>query len=92
MGIISFELKASSVNINPVTRDCITVELDDVELSDLISAVDDNNAILNEIGAEEVATWITDNHELNNVLDNIHASDVAEWLEKNGYEVGESGS
>jgi hypothetical protein len=92
MGKISFYLPASGVTIKPVTRDRITVELEDVELSDLIEAVEDNKAILDEIGSEKIAEWMSDNVEIENVLDNTYAADVIVWLEKNGYEVRESGA
>lgn len=92
MSKISFSVKVTNANINPHSSASIEVELENVELSDLISSIDDNKAILDEIGSEKIAEWMSDNVEIENVLDNTYAADVIVWLEKNGYEVREADS
>jgi hypothetical protein len=84
---ISFEVNGSDVVIKPDDYRNVRVEIDGVELSDLIEEIDDDNSILEVIGTDSVATWISNNNKMVDVLDELVTQEIAEYLESRGWKV-----
>jgi hypothetical protein len=84
---ISFEVNGSDVVIKPDDYRNVRVEIDGVELSDLIEEIDDDDSILEVIGTDSVATWISNNNKMIDVLDELVTQEIAEYLESRGWKV-----
>jgi hypothetical protein len=85
---ISFEVEASDANIRAQSYQEIRVEVDGVDLSDLIEAIEDNDAIINIIGAEAIADYFSTECRLFDLLGHFDAGELADFLKERGWEVG----
>ncbi|ECW2126452.1 hypothetical protein F3V99_25845 [Salmonella enterica] len=81
MSTIGIYLEGADATIKPVSFRRVGVEIEGIELSGLIESVDDNSAILESIGEDNIADWICDKNKLDSFLDNFDHRDVADWLE-----------
>ncbi|HAK8205138.1 TPA: hypothetical protein H2W01_004813 [Salmonella enterica] len=85
MSTIGIYIEGEDATIKPVNTHRVGVAIDGLSLSDLIESVDDNSAILEEIGEDNIADWISDHNKLDSFLDNFDIRDVADWIEiRNG--------
>ncbi|ECA5251924.1 TPA_asm: hypothetical protein G1X33_13340 [Salmonella enterica subsp. enterica serovar Typhimurium str. SL1344] len=81
MNTIGIYIEGADATIKPVSFRRVGVEIEGISLSELVESVDDNSAILNEIGEDNIADWISGKKKLESFLDNFDYRDVADWLE-----------
>lgn len=85
METISFEVAATDLTAKPDGYRKIRVEVDGVELSDLVDAIDDNEAVLNIIGEENISEWAYANEKLFTLFDCFTCQELADYLETQGW-------
>lgn len=89
---ISFEVIASDVTTKPEDYRNIRVEVDGVDLSDLVSTIDDNAQILKVIGVENIAEWIAEESNLTEMLDYFDDGALVDYLKSQGWEFNNDSS
>lgn len=85
METISFEVTATDATIKAEDYRRIRVEVDGIELSDLVEAIDDNESILNIIGEENISEWAYANEKVFSLLDCFTCQELADYLETQGW-------
>ncbi|EMB3555246.1 TPA: hypothetical protein PRQ44_004022 [Escherichia coli] len=86
---ISFEVTAKDVQVKPDYNQKLCIEVNGVKLSDLIDSVEDNDAIIEMVGVEEIAEYFSTEGRLHELLEKFSYQDIATFLEINGYKVAE---
>ncbi|EJJ3922843.1 hypothetical protein NI479_004972 [Salmonella enterica] len=81
MSTIGIYVEGQDAIIKPVNTHRVGVEIEGLSLSDLIESVDDDSAILEKIGEDKIADWISDHNKLSSFLDNFDIRDVSDWIE-----------
>lgn len=84
---ISFEVVASDATIKPDDYRNIRVEVDGVELSELLESIEDNDSVIDTIGAEAIADFFSTERRLFDLLEKFDASELADFLRERGWEV-----
>ncbi|AYL42281.1 hypothetical protein L2W98_12115 [Citrobacter freundii] len=84
---ISFEVVASDATIKPDDYRNIRVEVDGVELSELLESIEDNDSVIDTIGAEAIADFFSTESRLFDLLEKFDASELADFLRERGWEV-----
>ncbi|HCL6004068.1 hypothetical protein N5D10_16010 [Citrobacter freundii] len=84
---ISFEVVASDATIKPDDYRNIRVEVDGVELSELLESIEDNDSVIDTIGAEAIADFFSTESRLFDLLEKLDASELADFLRERGWEV-----
>ncbi|CAB5540532.1 Uncharacterised protein [Citrobacter werkmanii] len=84
---ISFEVVASDATIKPDDYRNIRVEVDGVELSELLESIEDNDSVIDTIGAEVIAEFFSTESRLFDLLEKFDASELADFLRERGWEV-----
>ncbi|HBV7900255.1 hypothetical protein [Citrobacter sp. Cf140] len=87
MAKISFEVVASDATIKPDDYRNIRVEVDGVELSELLESIEDNDSVIDTIGAEAIADFFSTESRLFDLLEKFDASELADFLRERGWEV-----
>lgn len=87
MAKISFEVVASDATIKPDDYRNIRVEVDGVELSELLESIEDNDSVIDTIGAEAIADFFSTESRLFDLLEKFDASELADFLEERGWVV-----
>ncbi|MEY8709525.1 phage tail protein [Mangrovibacter phragmitis] len=82
-----FGISASEATIGPGSDKKLYVELDGVELSELIEAIDDNTKILNVVGNLEIGEWIRNKDNPDEILNELDRQMMAEYLERKGWKI-----
>ncbi|EAM7588959.1 hypothetical protein E6P18_09530 [Salmonella enterica] len=86
---IKFSVNAQKIEVLPAyDRSSFCLEVDGVDVSKLIESISDNSTLLDEIGINEVCTWLKP-RDAENVIDALGEEAVIEYLKNNGYEVME---
>lgn len=85
---ISFEIYATEAIVKPDNYNKLRVEVDGVELSDLIEAVDDNAAILKVIDVENIAEWVAEENSVVAMLEYFDDVAIVDYLRAKGWEIG----
>ncbi|MFZ5272576.1 hypothetical protein [Enterobacter asburiae] len=88
---ISFEVNASEAIVKPDNYHKLRVEVDGVEISDLLEAIEDNESILDAMGGEAIAEHFSTEGRLFEFLDNFDGGELADYLETMGWNVQEVG-
>lgn len=86
---ISFEVCASDATIKPDDYRRVRIEVDGVEISDLLEAIEDNSSIIDSIGGEVIAEHFSTEGRLFEFLDNFDAGELADYLETKGWKIQE---
>lgn len=84
---ISFEVVASDATIKPDDYRNIRVEVDGVELTELLESIEDNDSVIDTIGAEAIADFFSTESRLFDLLEKFDASELADFLRERGWEV-----
>ncbi|HIH4389403.1 TPA: hypothetical protein ACYSD8_003267 [Citrobacter freundii] len=84
---ISFEVVASDATIKPDDYRNIRVEVDGIELSELLESIEDNDSVIDTIGAEAIADFFSTESRLFDLLEKFDASELADFLRERGWEV-----
>ncbi|WP_336284178.1 hypothetical protein [Citrobacter arsenatis] len=84
---ISFEVVASDATIKPDDYRNIRVEVDGVELSELLESIEDNDSVIDTIGAEAIADFFSTEIRLFDLLEKLDASELADFLRERGWDV-----
>ncbi|HAU5660021.1 TPA: hypothetical protein MYR80_000942 [Citrobacter freundii] len=87
MAKISFEVVASDATIKPDDYRNIRVEVDGVELSELLESIEDNDSVIDTIGAEAIADFFSTESRLFDLLEKFDASELADFLRERGWDV-----
>ncbi|WP_237929942.1 hypothetical protein [Buttiauxella sp. S19-1] len=87
---ISFEVTASDASIKPDDYRNIRVEVDGIAISDLLESIEDNASILEEIGEEKIADWISEENKLAELLNHFDDVDLADYLKNKGWVFAEA--
>lgn len=85
---ISFEVYASDATIKPDDYRRLRIEVDGVELSELVEAVDDNAAILKVIDIENIAEWVAEENNVVAMLEYFDDVTIVDYLRAKGWEIG----
>ncbi|HBC0585280.1 TPA: hypothetical protein I3599_000533 [Enterobacter cloacae] len=85
---ISFEIYATEATIKPDDYNKLRIEVDGIELSDLIEAVDDNAAILKVIDVENISEWIVEENSVVALLEYFDDITIVDYLRSKGWEIG----
>lgn len=86
---IDFKVKATGVEVSASGyRDSVDLEVRGVELTDLLSEIEDS-ALFSEIDLDEFIDWADGKGKASEILDRLDADDVISWLRSNGYLEGD---
>jgi hypothetical protein len=85
---ISFEVYATDAVVKPDDYKRLRIEVDGVELSELVEAVDDNAGILKVIGTENIAEWVAEENSIVETLEYFDDVVIADYLRAKGWEIG----
>lgn len=86
---ISFEIYASDATIKPDNYNRLRVEMDGVEISDLLEAIEDNGSLIDSMGGEAIAEHFSTEGRLFEFLDNFDSGELADYLETKGWKIQE---
>ncbi|HDT0657906.1 TPA: hypothetical protein QIB60_000507 [Enterobacter cloacae subsp. dissolvens] len=86
---ISFEIYASDATIKPDDYNRLRVEVDGVEISDLLEAIEDNGSLIDSMGGEAIAEHFSTEGRLFEFLDNFDSGELADYLETKGWKIQE---
>ena len=82
---IDFNVKATGVEVSTSGyRDSVEVEVRGVELTDLLSEIEES-ALFPEIDLEEFIDWADGKGKASEILDRLDADEVISWLRSNGH-------
>ncbi len=82
---IDFKVKASGIEVSASGyRDSMDLEVRGVELTDLLSEIEDS-ALFSEIELDEFIDWADGKGKTSEILDRLDADEVISWLRSNGH-------
>lgn len=85
---ISFEVCVTDATIKPDDYRRVRIEVDGVELSELVEAVDDNASILKVIDVENIAEWVAEENNVVVMLGYFDDVTIVDYLRAKGWKIG----